>query len=167
MDVATHSIPLTTAIPAIKLPAMERAFMPAEAAFAERVIPSTDFLNPSVVISPFLQVLAYATILSSTFSICSANASALREELLNFSLNFSNCDNTSDGKDLVDILSLNNNVKAPFLPNRLLPFLLISSFNLTHFSLTSVIVFHNIANSLFFVVNIVLLISALWIHYFE
>ncbi len=30
-------MPLATAIPATKLPAMERAFMPAEAAFAPRV----------------------------------------------------------------------------------------------------------------------------------
>lgn len=70
----------------IIFPATASAFV---AALAEKVIPSTDALKPLVVSSPFLQVLAYATILSSTFSICSANASALKDELLKTLLNSS------------------------------------------------------------------------------
>lgn len=73
----------------IIFPATASAFVAAVAALAEKVIPSTDALKPLVVSSPFLQVLAYATILSSTFSICSANASALKDELLKTLLNSS------------------------------------------------------------------------------
>lgn len=101
-------------------------------------------------------------ILWSTFSICSANASALREELLNFSLNSSNCDNTSGVRILFNFLPLNKDAKTPFSPNR--PFLPMLATNSLHFFFISSIVLPNITSSLFFVVNIVLLKCMLWRH---
>lgn len=100
-------------------------------------------------------------ILWSTFSICSANASALREELLNFSLNSSNFFNAS-GVRMFEFLPLNKDAKAPFSPNQ--PSSLRTLLNLSILSLISSIVFPNIPSSLFFVVNIVLLKCMLWIH---
>ena len=94
-------------------------------------------------------------ILWSTFSICSANASALREELLNFFLNSSNCFNVSGVRILFNFLPLNKDAKAPFSPNK--PFLVFTSLNLSILFLISSIVFPNIASSSFFVVNIILL----------
>lgn len=89
----------------------------------------------------------------STLCISSASASALKDEELNFCLNSSNCDNNS-GDEVVFCFTLNREVKAPFSPNNL--WLLYAFVNVVHFPLSSSIVFPNIANSLFFVVNILL-----------
>ena len=91
----------------------------------------------------------------STSFICSANASALSWELLNAFLNASNWDNTSGGKMLFAALVLNRDEKAPVSPNRLPSFRTL--LNLSILSLMLSIGFPNIANFLFFVVNIILL----------
>ena len=101
-------------------------------------------------------------IFSSIFSICSAKASALREEVLNFSLNSSNCDNTSGVRILFSFLLLKSDANAPSSPNK--PCSSILSIKSFHFSFILSIVFPNIASSLFTVEKIILLICTLWRH---
>lgn len=91
----------------------------------------------------------------------SFSASALKDVLLNSSLNNSKVSNNSGVKG--DFLSFEKNVSiipsCPFIPPRSKA----SKKSIT-FSSVSDSVFPNIASSLFFVVNIVLLKCMLWIH---
>lgn len=89
-----------------------------------------------------------------TLPISSANASALKDEELNFFLKCSNCDNRSgDSMDLFLLFEKNVSIipSLPFIPPRSN-----ASNKSTIFPCVSVSVFPNTASSLFFVENIIL-----------